>query len=514
MKRILCLLLCLVSLLGVLSGCENLDNYAPTGDALSGQDDVLAPTSPQAQVKPQQLSLIYYAEKTLNPYLCTDFTNRALFPLLYQSLFIVDREYNVEPLLCKQYKVSQDMRTYTFYPESASFSNGRVLTAQDVAESLNAAKESPVYGGRFIHVESITLSEDGGVVVKLTTPMEELPLLLDVPIVPASQLTVDRPSGTGPYLLDETGTSPVLRRRDDWWCSARLPINAGAILLQKATDNAQIRDCFEFSGLSVVCADPGSDKYADFRCDYELWDSENNIFLYLCCNMDSEVFSNEVVRSALSTSVDRDSIVANFYRGFARSTSLPASPLSRVYNTTLAGRYKYDGGTALKTAVTDAAMVGKEIILLVNSDDSLRVRVAKSMAQVFTDAGLTVTINALPTEKYTRALKNREYDLYLGQTKLSPNMDLSAFFRSGGSLCYGGIDDVALYTMCTESLANYGNYYTLHQNVMNDGRLVPILMRSYAIYATRGLFSELTPSRDNIFYYSLGKTMSKAKIDG
>ena len=272
MKRILCLLLCLVSLLGVLSGCENLDNYAPTGDALSGRDDVLAPTSPQAQVKPQQLSLIYYAEKTLNPYLCTDFTNRALFPLLYQSLFIVDREYNVEPLLCKQYKVSQDMRTYTFYPESASFSNGRVLTAQDVAESLNAAKESPVYGGRFIHVEAITLSEDGGVVVQLTTPMEELPLLLDVPIVPASQLTVDRPSGTGPYLLDETGTSPVLRRRDDWWCSARLPINAGAILLQKATDNAQIRDCFEFSGLSVVCADPGSDKYADFRCDYELWD--------------------------------------------------------------------------------------------------------------------------------------------------------------------------------------------------------------------------------------------------
>ena len=176
--------------------------------------------------------------------------------------------------------------------------------------------------------------------------------------------------------------------------------------------------------------------------------------------------------------MDRDTIVANFYRGFARSTALPASPLSRIYNTTLAGRYSYDGGAALNTAVSDAAMVSKEIIFLVNSDDSLRVRVAKSIAQIFTKSGLVVKLTALPTEQFTQALQKGEYDIYLGQTKLSPNMDLSAFFHSGGSLCYGKMDDVAIYTMCTEALANYGNYYTLHQTVMNDGRLVPILMRS------------------------------------
>jgi hypothetical protein len=49
---------------------------------------------------------------------------------------------------------------------------------------------------------------------------------------------------------------------------------------------------------------------------------------------------------------------------------------------------------------------------------------------------------------------------------------------------------------------------------MNDGRLVPILVRSYAVYAIRGLLTGLTPARDNIFYYSLGKTMSGAKVEG
>lgn len=513
MKRILCFMLGLCLLLTVFAGCGNDgESYTPTGNGLSGENDLLAP-EPPSDPKVLELSLIYYAEKSMNPYVCTDYTNRALFGLLYQSLFIVDREYNVEPMLCKQFSVSADMRSYTFYMENATFSDGSALTEADVATSLMAAKDSPVYGGRFTHIREI-LAVSGGVTINLSTPMEELPLLLDIPILKASQVAMDRPLGTGPYLLDETGGTGVLRRRDNWWCDARMTVTANAISLVKAKDNAQIRDNFEFKGLSLVCADPGSDRYADYRCDYELWDCENNIFLYLGANLESEIFSNTTVRAALPYSVDREYMVESFYRGFARAAALPASPLARCYNDTLAGRYGYDGGEALKKALSDEGMVGKEMVLLVNSDDSLRVRVAKKIAEVFTAAGLVVTVKAVSTSSYTRALQKGEYDLYLGQTKLSPNMDLSNFFTSGGSLSYGEMDDVALYTMCTEALANYGNFYTLHQNVMNDGRLVPILVRSYAVYAIRGLLTGLTPARDNIFYYSLGKTMSGAKVEG
>jgi hypothetical protein len=47
---------------------------------------------------------------------------------------------------------------------------------------------------------------------------------------------------------------------------------------------------------------------------------------------------------------------------------------------------------------------------------------------------------------------------------------------------------------------------------MDGGLLCPILFRSYAIYATRGLVSQLNPARDNMFYYSIGKTLADAKI--
>ena len=113
---------------------------------------------------------------------------------------------------------------------------------------------------------------------------------------------------------------------------------------------------------------------------------------------------------------------------------------------------------------------------------------------------------------YQYAVRSRQYDLYLGQTMLSPNMDLSAFFSTYGALSWGGVNDVTAYALCMEALANQGNYYSLHKNIMENGLLCPVLFRSYGVYATRGLVTGLTPTRDNIFYYSMGKTMEEALI--
>ena len=510
MKRVMSTLLVLGLCLSLLAGCNAEEApYTPTGSGLTLDDGQLAVTQPQDSE--QSVTLTYYPDRTMNPFLSTDFTNRALFSLLYQSLFSVDRSYNVEPQLCQTYRVSADMKTYTFYIADATFTDGSRLTVEDVAASLLAAKDSAYYGGRFNQISEITLSEDGGVTVKAKVPMENLPLLLDIPIIKSTQLQENIPLGTGPYYLDANTQTPLLRRNTLWWCNADLVVTAPAITLMKAESIAGIRDDFEFNGLDLVCADPGSDRYADYRCDYELWDCETGIFLYLACNMESPVFSVPSVRAALTHIVNRDDLAAEYYKGFARSTTLPVSPQSPYYSATLAARYAYDPETFIQ-AVADASVGGKEIVLLVNADDSLRLRVARAIGEMLTEAGLKVTMSEKSTSGYQSALKRKEFDLYLGQTKLSPNMDLSVFFSSKGALKYGGINDVAISTLCTEALANHGNYFTLHKRIMDDGRLCPILFRSYAVYATRGLLTGLTPARDSVFYYSLGRTMENALL--
>ena len=126
MKRLIAIFLLLA--LG-LAGCSTGDPYVPSGDGLTWDEDYTGPIATRpADEEVQALTLTYYPETTMNPYTCTDYTNRALFSLIYQGLFATDRNYNVEPILCSRYTMSANMTTYTFYiDETATFSDGTHL---------------------------------------------------------------------------------------------------------------------------------------------------------------------------------------------------------------------------------------------------------------------------------------------------------------------------------------------------------------------------------------------------
>ena len=517
MKRILCMILCFGLCLTLFAGCslDTEEPYIPTGDGLTWDEGYPGPTNQQQEeFSTQELSLTYYPDVTMNPYFCTDFTNKALHSLLYQGLFTVDRDYNVEPMLCSRYFVSDSLTTYTFYLDpNATFSDGSKVTPEDVQASLITALSSKIYSGRFYRVLNVLVQEDGGITIDLNTPYENFPLLLDVPILKKDQQTDSWPLGTGPYKLTDMGDVAQLTRRTDWWCKADMTITAPVIQLIEAENLYQIRDEFQFGDLDLVQAEPGSDKYVEYLCDYELWNSENGIFLYLVCHEDSYIFDTPELRAALTYAIDRNLIAKEYYRGFATPATLPASPQFPYYNQTLAAQYEYDP-ERFAQIINQNGKAGLELTLVVCREDTLRFRVAKEIAKMLEAAGFVVRVNDYDAANIDYALVATDYDLYLGQTMLSPNMDLSEFYDYDGNLSHAGLDDPTMHTLCLQALENHGNYYTLHYTTMKDGHLCPIVFRSYAVYAARGLLTDLTPARNNVFYYSIGKSMDEALVDG
>ena len=504
MKRLICIWLAVCLLLS-FGGCSyDYSDYIPNGGGLA-DDKPQEPTQPSDGDK--IITLTFYKEKGLNPYLTTDYTNRVLMSLMYQGLFATDSGYETLPVLCGSYTQSPDHKTHTFTVDpKATFSDGTPVTARDVVASLNAAKESDYYSGRLTHITSVSLSDGERIVVNTDTAMENLPILLDIPVVPEAQVGAKMPIGSGPYILEDMVVGPYLKKRTNWWCQAVLPISTPAIALMEATSVSGIRDDFQFNGLNFALTDPSSDKYVDYRSDAEMWNCESGLFLYIGCNEDSTVFDSPELRAALTYAIDRDSLAGKFYRGFAQSATLPASPYCPYYNKALAGKYTYNAAK-FADAVTASGKQGSTVVLLVNSDDSLRLRAARAVGDMLSAGGFVVEMKELGGTAYEEAIKRREFDLYLGKTRLSPNMDLSAFFYTWGELSYGGIDDLAAYTLCLEALADEGNYYNLHRTVMEQGLLCPVLFCNYTVYTTRGLFSDLSPARDNVFCYSIGKTM-------
>ena len=519
LNRILSLLLSAALLLGCFAGCAAEDTpYIPTGNALAAEDADVDATLPDENTEPQVLSLAYYPERSLNPYLCSDYTNRVLLSLMYQGLFAVNRSYEAVPILCDTYRASESLKTYTFYlAADAKFSDGSKVTVEDVVASYTAAKENGYYSGRFTHVREVTPSDDGGVTFSLSAALEDLPLLLDFPIVKAAQVAEDHPLGTGPYIFEDGLTGAQLRRNHAWWCSttaAGLVVTAESIPLVAVESAINIRDEFEFADVELVLADPCADTYADFRCDYELWDCDSDIMLFLGCNVaysQEDVFEDETFRSKLTYAIDREALVEDYYRNFAMATSIPVSPRSPHYSASLSAKYDYDP-VQLINVVHSMPDTEEPLRLLVNRDDSLRLRAARAIAEMLGECGLEVQLKERSTREFNADIYNGSYDLYLGTTKLSANMDLSPFFKPYGNIARNGTSNALLYDLCLDALENSGNYYPLHKAVAEDGRIIPILFCSYAVYATRGLLTDLQPARDNVFYYTLGRTDSDALI--
>lgn len=525
MKKRIALLLALTLLLSLFSGCareEEGDAYTPTGDALFMEGDSVEEYLAEEE-ETQVLTLAYNPDRSMNPLIGNSHNNRVLFSLMYQGLFAADSQNNVTPILCSAYQITPDNMIYTFYvDENARFSDGSPVTANDVLASYQAAQNSNYYKGRFTHVTRIELKEDGGITFTLGTPYQNFPLLLDVPIVKASEVEADFPVGSGPYVFSESSSGAQLNKLANWWAGVEIAATAETIALVEAVDDAQIRDEFQFRDVGLVCANPLAGGYADYRCDFERWMVENGVLLYLGCNVTySDAFlDNDNLARTITYAIDREYINDMFYRGHGQVATLAASPGSPYYSESLAEKYKYDSMKFIDTISSiklpeDDDGKERKLRLLVNTDDSARLRTARYIAEQLTEFGLpcgTLEYSATTNPTYEVVLRAQNYDLYLGQTKLPPTMDLSEFFRPYGNLTWGGLTNFDIYNLNKEALANAGNYYNLHEKVAESGYIVPILFGNFAVYATRGLFEGLAPSRDNVFYYTLGKTMKDIQI--
>lgn len=503
-KKTAALLLCLTT----LWGCS-----APVGQTPS-ETEPSQQTRPIAQEfapRDESFGMTCQPDAGFNPYTCTRLVNRTVFSLLYQGLFCVNSQYRAEPVLCRTYSCSDDLKTYVFTLMDATFSDGSRLTAQDVLASLQAAVDSPMYGNRLRHVKEMKVNADGDLVITLDTAYENLPVLLDIPIVRAQDVEAERPLGTGPYTLEGTGTLR-LDRRDNWWSEYPAAVDFETIELSSTQTPAQIRDEFEFGLTDLVCADPGAASYVEYRCDYELWDCATGIMLYLGVHAESEtVLDYDTIRAALTHAIDRSELVA-IYKGFAEEAYLPASPSADCYSSVQANAYGYDP-EIFKAAVNDAAPRNTELTLLVNGDNSTRVEAAYAIADQLNQCGLTVTVEAPDEESYRKALREDAFDFYLGEVRLSPNFDLSCFYQERGYLNYGLIADGAIDDLCTLALENSGNYYDLFEAVMADGQLCPLLFRTYAVFASRGTVTGLLPGLDSVFHGSNTRQLSDAKAE-
>ena len=502
-------------------------------------------------------SMPYNGSYGWDPYACKSLENQAVMNLIYQGLFTMNNDFEAEPVLCREYDLSDDGLTYTITLQSAYFSNGKSLEAEDVVYSLSQASSSELYGERFTDIGSYEATSTDTLVIHMNTPNDRLPCLLNFPIIPSQSSTSSGPAGTGPFIR----TGEVLQLDNNWWQGAS-NVQFQTVNLYASASAEDTRDNFEMDNVHFIYNNPMASTAAAFHCDYELWNSKNTVMQYIGFNMTAGLCSSRDIRTAISRAIDRADIAESVYHNFADPTELPVPPTSSMYSSELAKNYQFDAQAALDSllqndlftlpeddprrtggpgaqklkqetpqtadstledavpaedaadpaadetgtqdttaaAETDAPSYNA-LNMIVLAGNLSRTTAAKQAADDLADVGFTVAVNVLEESEYYSALEAGNFDLFYADVCLTPALDLRPLVKASGDLNYGRIqEDSTLNSLLSSALENSGNRYDLYQFIMDHGYLCPILFQNNAVFTTRGVFQGLNPTPGNLFY--------------
>lgn len=483
---------CILSaaLLVSLAGCYRLPDGPPEAQSQP-------PTQSTPQTIPQTtgtLTLAWYPQRTLHPVLGDDRVNLTLAPLLYEGLFELDTRFTPQNVLCDSYSVSQDGLVWSFQLKGGvTFSDGTPLTAAIAAGALELARTSARFSSRLSDVSSITGGQGLALTVTLSRPNTALPALLDIPIALDAG---NQPLGTGPYILSPDGKRLVSRTQN-----ADLPYEINLTPIDHYTD---LTGGFGPEGsLSLADADLNAADHPGFADLYACQDYDTTTLVYLGFNTTRGVVRSAAARTALSQALDRSALISVGFGGHALATTLPIHPASPLYDESLARQL-----TAAQPAaelLEQAGLTGKTVTLLVNRDNRARLTAAQHMARQLEKAGMTVKLSAPDWSGYLSALANGQFDVYLGETTLRTDFDLSALVSGESTINYTRWSSgetnrllTALRTAAPETRAQAAR--DLCADLAEKCPIAPICFKRGSVLTRPGLSLTLTPTRANVFY--------------
>ena len=470
-------------------------------------------------LRPGRFTLRYDPNSSFNPVTTLNRDNILVASLMYESLFVLDDNLGVDPLLCESWE-TEDNLTYRFrLKPNIAMSDGSWMTADDVAYSIRQTCLRGRFVNRLQHVVNVDSDGELTVTVVLNSPNNRFIYLLDTPIIKYGSIDEAVPPGTGPFTFISTGITRLERyyRHRDY---INMPISS--IYLVECADD-ELTQLFDDGGISLLWDDP-SDSF-DIRLN-RLYDPryyDTTTLQFIGFNGRSGVLSNYDVRRAIGCAIEREYIVNEI---MPAGSAIPAPvPLPRSFP-----NYDYSWETdeyysqfELMAVLFDRALLKDvdddsfleltdnrdgyskvSLTFIVNSENLLKVQIAERITNTLRLAGLDITLRELPWDSYMSALQSGNFDVYYGEVALGADFDLSPLVLPG-RLNYGDIASTGRYKELIDNfmVANDEEMHSaagqLIAEITAHAPFVPVLFKRYMVYSPMGAVIGAVPSQSNVF---------------
>lgn len=446
---------------------------------------------------------------TLNPILTKNTYTADFLGFIYEGLTRLDKTQRAVPALADSWTVSPDGLIWDFHiRDGVRWQDGQAFTASDVEFTIKTIQNNSidsVYKPLLQNIVTCTTVNSSDVRIALAKPDSFLPEAMTFPILPKHQFSNKdvlsaskqfKPVGTGPYgyVSYTPGKSVVMKANTDWWQlsaaagekeSPGMYIETIQANVFKSPEDAM--GAFQLGEIDIAGI-PTSDlaKYKG-RTDLVIKKYTSRNYEFLAFNLHSPVFSDPFVRKAIDLAIDRDELINDVLPGEAETARLPIPQ-----DSWLSG----DGGTAPVTAIpyptadytTEAAIVNSttsaaitaatpaealaaggwkqgtegyykyiggirrylKVSLLVNSNNSIRVRAAGKICEQLQKAGIPAEVKQVAWNDLMNLVTASKYDMAFIGCRIPQIPDISYLYSDGYlqtalSVANGGAFNVSGY---------------------------------------------------------------------
>ena len=489
---------------------------------------------PAPPTLPGDFTLRYDPYSPLNPITAMSRDNILLSSLLYESLFMLDGNLNLISVLAYDWYTEDGITHIIEIVPDIAMSDGTTLTANDVVYSLRRAMAT----GRFVHrlqiINSVNAIDYYTISIVLRSANNRLPALLDVPIIKEGSSEEDVPPGSGPYLFSSSEFGAMLRRFPSHRYFELLPV---PLILLIYSDDGRATELFDDGVLSLIWDDPGGG--FEFRLNrfHESRFYDTMQMQFVGFNTRLPALRNPDVRSAIGHSIERNFIASEIMPGQALPAPLAISPAYRLYDigwelrgidpfhemSALLARagmlapaeygfapddlvFRTDDYNFLMYSTDYGGVESFVIDFIVNSENSFKVRAAHRIAETLRNTGINVVVRELPWESFLTALRTGDFDMFYGETLISPDFDFSPLLLPNGSLNFGGTGSNTFLPLIQDFLSASDDYSEAEaaRILVNEIRLTapftPVLYSRHAIYTPIGAVLHATPSQSGVFF--------------
>lgn len=453
------------------------------------------------------MTLGYYSTQSLNPYKTKSKTNGLLASLLYDGLFKIDSSYNVGANIASSFVNDEKSVTVTVKNDVA-FTDSSFVTAEDVAYSFSAAKKSPLYAQKLANFKSaVAVGED--VVFRLKNSNIYAVNCLTFPIVKSPTSNDAVPVGSGRFYLEKKSGSYALLKNEAYSGDEIVELEKiGLYDISKAENELYL---LQIGDLSFSFDDHAKDD-SKLKISADTLSVGLNNLVFIGLNSQSEKLAEKSVKSALCLALDLTTICSKSYGSLGRvcpnvfnpSWSVLSSAKNDVasFDTTEANSelekagyvYAYDTSTLRSK---DLSVL--ELDLIVSKSDSRKLKAAKEIKAELEKVGIGIKLEELESNDFRSRLQSGDFDLYIGETKITDDMNLYPFFKSGGAVSCG-IDEKSTVCDAYSDFACGKIDISTFISVFNEDKpFIPLCYRNATAYYSRELRFDSQISENDLF---------------